>query len=54
MSWNASSAVSEARIPILSSFRLTMNPGVSRSTRNMEIPRWRLSASPASSRAATK
>jgi hypothetical protein len=31
-------AVSEARMPILSSLRLTVNPGVGRSTKNMEMP----------------
>jgi len=52
--WNESSAVSDARMPILSSRRLTVKPGVSRSTRNIEIPAWRLSAVPGRVRAATK
>src|ERR1700730_1833384 len=46
MSWKASSAVSEARLPILSSLRLTENPGVLRSTRNIEIPRCLFEPSP--------
>ena len=54
MSWKASSAVSDARLPILSSLRLTLNPGVCRSTRNIEIPRCRLPSAPVSMRAATK
>ena len=49
-----SSAVSEARIPILSSFRLTENPGRPRSTRNIEMPSCRRSAEPSPVRAATK
>ncbi len=46
MSWKASSAVSDARLPILSSLRLTEKPGVPRSTRNIEIPRCRFEPSP--------
>ena len=49
-----SSAVSEARMPILSSRRLTVKPGVSRSTRNIEMPACRRSGVPALVRAATK
>ncbi len=41
-------------MPILSSRRLTVKPGVSRSTRNIEMPAWRRSAVPAPVRAATK
>ena len=41
-------------MPIFSSVRPTVNPGVPRSTRNIEMPRWRLSALPVSTRAATK
>ena len=54
MSWKLSSAVSDARMPILSSVRLTVKPGVSRSTRNIEMPRCRWSVVPASTRAARK
>jgi hypothetical protein len=54
MSWKLSSAVSDARMPILSRVRLTVKPGVSRSTRNIEIPWWRLSPLAAPTRAARK
>ena len=50
----ASSAVSEARIPILSSLRLTVKPGSPFSTRNIERPSWRRAGVPGPVRAATK
>ncbi len=38
-SWKMSSRVAEARMPILFSFLPNVNPGVSFSTMNAEIPR---------------
>ena len=46
--------MSEERLPIFSSLRLTLNPGLPFSTTNMEIPRARLPGGAALVRAATK